>query len=169
MNSAKTLYSILTILISLIVLSISIGFIISILVFSGAMEGTVTFQPGFEAYKTDVVLYLFMALILIIYVIFIAGLLKLRQATKLLLNQKFYTSKLIHTTIFSGKCLVIVGIFSWLIDGLSSMYFEDVISISISEKTFIYLFITAMGLFLMLMGDVIKSAKTIKEENELTI
>ena len=169
MDSAKTLYSILNLIIFLIIFSIGIGLIMTVLILFNVIDGPLALKPDFVDYKNDIMQYVFMAFKLIVYIVFISGLLKLRFATKLLLEKDFYKFELIKALGFAGKAIVITGILSWLIDGLSHIYFNDEISISISEKTFVYLFVTAMGLFLMLMGNVINDAKNLKQENDLTI
>jgi len=170
MDSAKTLYQILNLIIILILLSIGVGILLFGLIFFGILPiETAAMQSDLLQYTKDPGLYVFIILILAVYGVFIYGALKLRQATKLLVAHKFYTTELTSRVILSGKCMIITGVFAWLVDGLSSLYFKQEIQIGLSEKTFIYLFMIAMGLFMMLMGKVLEDAKNLKEESDLTI
>jgi hypothetical protein len=69
----------------------------------------------------------------------------------------------------AGKCFILSGVFWWLIDGLSSIHFNNEFSIGVSEKTFIYLFIIVIGLFFMLTSRLFDKALELKNENDLTI
>ena len=170
MDSAKTLYNILNTILILITLAIGIGLVLFFLVFFNVLPAnTVSYRPDLITYKNDVELYGFIALMLMVYTVFTYGIWKLKEATKLLMGHDFYNIELIKRITISGKCMVLTGVFAWLTDGLSNIYFKQFTSISLTEKTFIYLFIIAVGLFMMLVGRVINDAKQHKEENELTI
>jgi len=170
MNSAKTLYNILNAILILILIAIGVGVVLSFLVFFNVLPAnTVSYRPDLMTYRSDVEIYGFFALMLMVYTVFTYGIWKLKEATKFLMGLDFYNIELIKRITISGKCMLLTGVFAWLIDGLSNIYFKQLISIGLTEKTFIYLFIMAMGLFMMLMGSVINDAKQLKQENELTI
>lgn len=170
MDSAKTLYSILNILIILILFSIGLGLVLVLLMFLNVIPtDTIASKSNLLAHKNNPGLYVFIILMLTIYGVFVYGLWKLKAAAKHLLQQAFYNLKLIKDITISGKYLVLTGVFAWLIDGLSGIYFKHEFSIQLSDKIFTYLFIIAMGLLMMLIGNVINDAKNIKQENDLTI
>ena len=106
---------------------------------------------------------------LLIYLVFLYGLFKLRIVAKLFLNNTFYASEIGKNINISGKCFVLTGAFWWCFDGLSSLYFENTISIGVSEKSFIYLFFMVVGLFLMLASKLSDNVLRLKTESELTI
>lgn len=170
MNSAKTLYSILNLIIILILISIGLGILLFVVSYFTDLPINTSFnQQDLSSYPNDIALYIFMGLNILVYAVFIAGIWRLRQVTQLFIEHKFYTTALISKIGTAGKFFLLSGVFMWLINGLSNAYFKQEIKISIGEKTFVYLFIIAMGLFMMLIGSVIKDAKSLKEENGLTI
>lgn len=170
MISAKILHNLLNIIVYLILISITIGMIFSVLMFFSELPSDkVLTGSNLMTYKGDSGLYVFISLMLLVYVVFIFGIWKLKEACGFLMEHNFYNTELIKKIIIFGKCMIIAGVFSWLIDGLSSIHFNHEASISLTEKTFMYLFIIAIGLFAMLMGNILYDAKTLKEENDLTI
>jgi len=172
MNTAKTLFSILNVLIFLIFLALGIGLLIGMFSLLGYIDGNSTITiDGKNIVKSDLTTahYIFMMLNLIVYLVFIFGVIKLRQVAKLLLYNDIYDLSLISNTELVGKSFVITGIFWWLFDGLSSVHFNNELSIGVSDKTFIYLFITCIGLFIMLVSNIIGNGIQLKAENDLTI
>lgn len=168
MDTPKTLFSTLNALIFIIILAIAIGLLITVLSVSGAIPEA-TFKNEILLSELDRTHYLFMALNLIVYAVFIYGLFKLRIVSKLFLNNTFYDSELSKNSNLAGKCFVLSGVFWWLFDGLSSIHFNNKISIGVSEKTFIYLFFIVIGLFFMLTSKLFDKALELKNENDLTI
>lgn len=168
MDIPKTLFSTLNTLIFVIILAITIGLLITILSVSGVISET-TFKNEILFSDLDWTHYLFMALNLIVYSVFIYGLFKLRIVSKLFLNNTFYDSELGKNSNLAGKCFILAGVFWWLFDGLSSIHFNNEFSIEVSEKTVIYLFFIVIGLFLMLTGKLFDKALELKNENDLTI
>jgi hypothetical protein len=168
MDTPKTLFSTLNALIFVIILAITIGFLITILSVSGVISEP-TFKNDISFSDLGWTHYLFMALNLIVYSVFIYGLFRLRIVSKLFLNNTFYNSELGKNSNLAGKCFILSGVFWWLIDGLSSIHFNNEFSIGVSEKTFIYLFIIVIGLFFMLTSRLFDRALELKNENDLTI
>jgi len=169
MNTTKSLYSVLNVLIFLVILAISIGVIFTGLSMAGINFESVNFMDPQSITELTGAHYIFMALNLIFYIVFIFGLWKLRNVAKLFLNNTFYDSALGRNCDFAGKSFVLAGVFWWLFDGLSSIHFDRQFSIAVSDKTFVYLFIIAIGLFLMLTSKLFDNALELKTENELTI
>ncbi len=172
MNTAKSLFSTLNILIFLILLALGLGLLFTILSVIGITDISPTFEvDGNKIAYSDLssAHYIFMGLNLIFYGIFIYGLLKLRMVAKLMLANDIYHSSLSINTDLAGKSFVLTGTFWWLFDGLSSIHFNNEFSIGVSDKTFIYLFIICIGLFLMLTSKLIDNAIQLKTENDLTI
>ncbi len=168
MKSAKTLHSILSIIIYLILLVIAVGIIMLVLFLTGILDTSTIFNDITE-YLKDPSLYVFMGLILIVYGIFVYGLCQLRAAAKGFISHQFYDINHLKNLSIAGKCFVLTGTFAWLFDGLSSIYFQSKFSLSMNDKTFMYLFIIAIGLFIMIIGQALNDARQLKEENELTI
>jgi|GEM_PF-5707354 len=169
MNSAKTLYTLLNIFFVLLVFSISISMVFAILIGIGLDISLVSPDSEVLAYTNEPMFYVFAILLLVIYGIFCYGIWQLRKAASFFMSNTFYTQNVVKVLAIAGKSFVITGIFAWVIDGLSGIYFNSEIMLSLSDKTFMYLFLTSIGLFIMLMSTVIKDAMSIKEENDLTV
>lgn len=169
MSSARTLFSILNVIIFLLLISIGLGIFFFVMMLFGVDQDFINIDKDVLSFRTEGMIIVYTILRLGIYAVFIAALRKLRKATKLLLKKDFYNNELILALLTSGKFMVISGIFSWCIDGVGKVFFKFKFSIGLSEKTLVYLFIISMGLFLMLMSSVLKDAKVVKEENDLTI
>lgn len=169
MNTPKTLNSILNIIIFLIIISLVLGVLFTILTLTGS---TLSFMPpetleNYSKHTPDI--YIFMGLTLGVYLIFGYGLFRLKKAAKLFLSNNIYNEDLSKNINVSGICMIVSGIFWWLFDGLGAIHFKNSFSIGVSEKTFIYLFFVAIGLFMMLVSKVFNNARQLKEENDLTI
>ncbi|WP_405574988.1 hypothetical protein [Winogradskyella sp. Asnod2-B02-A] len=169
MNSAKTLYTILNVIIFLILMSIGIGIFILAMILLGIKQDFIGLKYDALTFKTEKLLYIFTFLELLVYAVFVDALLKLRKATKLLLKNDFYNTELTNGMFNSGKLMVFSSVALWLIDEIGNMFYKRQVILGLSEKTLVYLLIIAMGLFLMLMSTVFKDTKAIKEENDLTI
>ncbi|WP_179339348.1 hypothetical protein [Winogradskyella ludwigii] len=169
MNSAKTLYTILNVIIFLILMSIGLGiFVLSMILFD-VKQDFIGLKYDALTFKTERMLYVFTFLELLVYVVFVAALWELRKATKLLLKKDFYNTELISGMFNSGKLMILSSVALWFIDEISNMFYKRQVLVGLSEKTLVYLLIIAMGLFLMLMSTVLRDTKIIKEENDLTI
>jgi hypothetical protein len=168
MDSSKTLFTTLNALIFVIILAIIGGLLLTILSISGVYTDSIV-NNDISFSDLGWTHYLFMALNLIVYSVFIYGLFRLRIVSKLFLNNTFYNSELGKNSNLTGKCFILSGVFWWLIDGLSSIHFNNEFSIGVSEKTFIYLFIIVIGLFFMLISRLFDKALELKNENDLTI
>lgn len=169
MNTSKVLYTTLNALIFLVILAIAAGIIISALSISGVAFENAKLSNDTPFSELTGAHYLFMGLNLIFYIVFIYGLFKLRSVAKLFLNNTFYDSELGKNSALSGKSFVLAGVFWWLFDGLSTIHFDHNLSIGVSDKTFIYLFIIVIGMFLMLTSKLFDNALELKSENDLTI
>ena len=169
MNSAKTLYTILNVIIFLILMSIGIGIFILAMILLGIKQDFIGLKYDALTFKTERLLYIFTFLELLVYVVFVAALWELRKATKLLLKNDFYNTELTNGMFNSGKLMVFSSVALWLIDEIGNMFYKRQVILGLSEKTLVYLLIIAMGLFLMLMSTVLRDTKIIKEENDLTI
>tara|TARA_R110002111_G_scaffold103778_1_gene160913 strand:- start:6462 stop:6971 length:510 start_codon:yes stop_codon:yes gene_type:complete len=169
MNSAKTLYAILNVIIILILISIGLGIFYFAMILFGVKQDFIGIEEDALVYKTEAMLYGFTFLKLLVYAVFVDALLKLRKATKLLLKNDFYNTELISGMFNSGKLMILSSVALWFIDEISNMFYKKQVVLGLSEKTLVYLLIIAMGLFLMLMSTVLRDTKTVKEENDLTI
>jgi len=169
MNSAKTLYTLLNVLFVLLIFSIGISILFAILIGVGLDVSFVSTDSEVLEYTNDSLFYVFAVLLLIIYGIFCYGIWQLRKAASIFMTKAFYTESAVRVLAMAGKSFVITGIFAWVIDGLSNIHFNSEISLSLSDKTFMYLFLTSIGLFILLMSAVIKDAMSLKEENDLTV
>jgi len=169
MSSARILYSILNVIIFLILIGIGLGIFVLGMFLFGVKQDFVLINQDVTSFKTKAMLYVFTILMLGVYAIFVVALWKLRSATKLLLKKDFYNSELIKAISDSGKFMVITGVTSWSVDGISDVFFKFRFVIGLSEKTIVCLLVVAIGLFLMLVSTVLRDTKAIKEENELTI
>ncbi|NRR92039.1 hypothetical protein HSX10_10720 [Winogradskyella undariae] len=169
MNSAKTLYAILNVIIILILISIGLGIFYFAMILFGVKQDFIGIEEDALIYKTEAMLYRFTFLKLGVYVAFVVALWRLRKATKWLLKNDFYNTELISGMFNSGKLMVFSSIALWFIDEIGNMFYKRQVILGLSEKTLVYLLIIAMGLFLMLMSTVLRDTKAIKEENDLTI
>ncbi|WP_225036697.1 DUF2975 domain-containing protein [Winogradskyella sp. SM1960] len=169
MSSAKTLYTILNVIIFLILASIGLGIFVLAMILFGVKQDFIGIGEDVLIYKTEAMLYRYSFLKLVVYAVFVVALWKLRKATKLLLKNDFYNTKLIKDMFNSGKLMILSSVALWVIDEMSNMFFKRHPLLGLSEKTLVYLLIIAMGLFLMLMSTVLKDTKVIREENDLTI
>ncbi|MEM6516870.1 MAG: DUF2975 domain-containing protein [Bacteroidota bacterium] len=84
----------------------------------------------------------------------------------------FQKAKPFHVNVIKnfgiiGKILCYGGIASIVLSTVFIVYFKSKIKISLGFSP--YLFITALGLFFMVLSEVFKIAKHAKEENELTV
>lgn len=169
MNSAKTLYAILNVIIILILISIGLGIFVLAMILFGVKQDFIGLKYDALIFKTERMLYVFTFLELLVYAVFVDALWKLRKATKLLLKNDFYNTELISGMFNSGKLMVLSSVALWFIDEIGNRFYKRQVLDGLSEKTLVYLLIIAMGLFLMLMSTVLRDTKAIKEENELTI
>ncbi|ARV09536.1 hypothetical protein BTO05_07735 [Winogradskyella sp. PC-19] len=169
MNSARTLYLILNTIIILLLVGIGLGVFIYIMMLFGVEQDFIGIDMDKANFKTEVKHIFYTILRLGVYAIFIKALWNLRKVIKLFLNKDFYNSQLITLLLTSGKLMVITGVSGWCIDAMSDVFFKFRFTIGISETTLAYLFIIAVGLFLMLISTVLRDTKAIKEENDLTI
>jgi len=169
MNSAKTLYYLLNVIIFLILISIGLGIFVLTMILFGVEQDFIGIKEDPLTYKTESMLYRYTFFKLVIYAVFVAALWKLRKATKLLLKNDFHNAELIKEMFNSGKLMILCSVALWFIDELSNRYFKRHVLDGLSEKTLVYLLVIMIGLFLMLMSTVLKDTKAIKEENELTI
>ncbi|MBC3845542.1 DUF2975 domain-containing protein [Winogradskyella echinorum] len=169
MNSAKTLYAILNVIIFLLLIGIGLGIFVLAMVLFGVEQDLIGLKHNALVFKTERMLYVFTFLELGVYAAFVVALWRLRKATKLLLKNDFYNGELIKSMFNSGKLMVLSSIALWLIDEIGNMFYKRQVVLGLSEKTLVYLLIIAMGLFLMLMSTVLRETKVIKEENDLTI
>lgn len=169
MNSAKTLYAILNVIIILILISIGLGIFVLTMILFGVKQDFIDFKYDALTFKTERMLYIFTFLELLVYAVFVDALWKLRKATKLLLKKDFYNIELISGMFNSGKLMILSSVALWFIDEIGNMFYKRQVILGLSEKTLVYLLIIAMGLFLMLMSTVLRDTKAIKEENDLTV
>jgi hypothetical protein len=169
MNSAKTLYLILNVILILILISIGLGIFVLAMILFGVKQDFVLLSEDLLTYKTEAMLYGFTFLELGVYAAFAVALWRLRKATKLLLKNDFYNTEFICGMFNSGKLMVLSSIALWFIDEIGNMFYKRQVLVGLSEKTLVYLLIIAMGMFLMLISTVLKDAKAIKNENDLTV
>ncbi len=169
MNSSKALYTTLNALIFLVILVIGVMLIFTGLSIAGFDFDFVKLTDTRSISEISGLHYLLIGLNLILYLVFIYGLIKLRTVASLFLNNTYYDPELGKNIDLSGKSFVLTGIFWWIVDGLSSFFLNHHISIGVSEKTFVYLFIIVIGLFFILAGKLFDNAYTLKSENDLTI
>lgn len=169
MSSARLLYSILNIIMILLLIGIGLGVFVYMALLFGVEQDFILIREDVNDFKTQAKHTVAVLLKLGVYAVFIAAIWKLRHATKLLLKKDFYNNQLIAALSISGKYMVITGVLGWCIDILSDVFFKFRFTIGITETNLAYLFIIAVGLFLMLMSSVLIETKAIKEENDLTV
>lgn len=169
MDSAKTLYAILNVIIFLLLIGIGLGIFVLAMVLFGVEQDFIGLKHDALVFKTESMLYFFTFLELGVYVAFVVALWRLRKATKLLLKNDFYNIELISGMFNSGKLMVMSSVALWVIDEIGNMFYKRQVFIGLTEKTLVYLLIIAMGLFLMLMSTVLRDTKSVKDENDLTI
>lgn len=169
MNSAKTLYSILNIIIFLLLIGVGLGIFFFTSILFGVEQEIISLEEDVANFKTETKFYFFTILRLAVYVVFIVALMKWRKVTKLLLKDDFYNQELIQSLFYAGRVMVIATVSSWCIDWIGNLFFRFKFIVGLTEKSLVYLLIIAVGLFLMLMSIILRDTKAIKEENDLTI
>ncbi len=168
MKNKQLLINILNILLFFIIGGMVLG-ILLIVFGTESLQTILSTKLNVLNSSSQSVVYLFMVATLIIYGVFTLGLWHFRKAGLYLLKSGFKQTNLGKHVTIAGKSFVLSGVFWWLIDGLSAIVFSQELSISVSNKTFIYLFFIAVGIFMMLMSTVLKEAQQLKQENDLTI
>lgn len=106
----------------------------------------------------------------IAYIMFMVGLFYLRRVGRYLLSKRYFTIDIISNLkksgvflIFSGAMSFIGFIITWIIE-INSNHIT-IFNIDIALP----FFISIIGLFFIIQSDVLLSAKSFKEENDLTI
>lgn len=103
------------------------------------------------------------AYILYVYVIF-----QLKKMIDLFIKRLLFDDEVIKKLNIIGKIFIIVVLLTNIPTLFYSMYFSENIEININYSDSI-LFNVAIGLFFMILSEVFKIAKNLKEENELTV
>ncbi|MFK2818908.1 DUF2975 domain-containing protein [Flavobacteriaceae sp. LMIT009] len=127
-------------------------------------------QVDLDVYEWSLQSWILLALGVFAYILFMVGLYFLRKVGRYLLSEKYFSVSVIKNLNKSGSFLILSGVLGVL--GFLIIY---VIKLN-SGTTAIYnsdislpLFISIVGLFFIIQSEVLLSAKTFKEENDLTI
>ncbi|HBY67602.1 MAG TPA: hypothetical protein DEG69_07540 [Flavobacteriaceae bacterium] len=105
------------------------------------------------------------------YIIFLLGLYYLKKTAKHVLNNNFLKTPVIENLKRSGNMLTIAGIFlmvTYTVFWLSTLSLGT-IKLTYGTNIMIPLFLIIIGLFFILQSNALFKAKSIKEENDLTI
>lgn len=108
---------------------------------------------------------------LITYVIFLRGLYYLRKMAKSLLSNKYFSGNIIKNLKKSGNHFLITGSISfglYVVLWLHKLY-GGKFQLIYDANLFIPLFLMIIGIFFIIQGNTLDLAKSIKEENELTV
>ena len=108
---------------------------------------------------------------IISYIFFIIALFQLRKIAKHLLKKNYFTALIINSLKKSGKAFVYSGIFSFSIVVISFFrrLIDKTFQLTFDSDLIICLFITTIGLFLIIQSKAMLSAKELQQENDLTI
>jgi Protein of unknown function (DUF2975) len=107
---------------------------------------------------------------IIAYVMFMIGLFYLRRVGRYLLSKRYFTIQVVSNLKKSGLFLIFSGVMSFM-----GFIITWVIKINSNQLTIYNIdmalpfFICIIGLFFIIQSDVLLSAKSFKEENDLTI
>lgn len=107
-----------------------------------------------------------------IFTLFVKGIWHLKKSAHFFLNQDFYQAKNIQHLNSSGKSFVFSGllfalyyIIEWIFNIIALGHFN----LGLNTEYIPPIFMIIIGIFLMIQSQVIKQAKTYKDENDLTI
>jgi len=108
---------------------------------------------------------------IISYICFILALFQLRKVAGHLLKNKYFTTSIINSLKKSGNEFIYSGTISFSIIVISffNRLFDKTFQLTFDSDLMFCLFITSIGLFLLIQSKAMLSAKEIKQENDLTI
>ncbi len=108
---------------------------------------------------------------LITYVIFLRGLYYLRKTAKHLLLNKYFSENIIHNLKETGNHFLLTGIIllTLFIAIWVKKLYGGKLELIYDSNLLIPLFLTIIGMFFIIQSNTLVMAKSIKEENELTV
>ena len=124
-----------------------------------------------ELTELPILYWMGIALSFLSYIIFLFGLYYLRRTANYVLNNNFMQIQVIENLKRSGNMFSIAGVFlmvTYAIFWLSRLSLGT-IKLTYGTNLMIPLFLIIIGLFFILQSNALFKAKSIKEENDLTI
>lgn len=104
------------------------------------------------------------------YCFFVYGLFLFRKVLTLFSKRQIFEHKVIVLLNRIGKFFVIASLLAVSVNFIAKIYINDKIEVGIQGGFFdSFLFTASLGLFFMVLSEVFANAKSIKEENDLTI
>ena len=164
------LKTILDILLILLVLSVSTTFILFIIsLFTNSsmpMEVNNRSVETLNASTITLISISFLFSILSVYIIFL-----LRKLIRSFFKLKFYTRLQVSLFNLIGQLIIVTAIGRTILNFFSLLLLEGKAKLGIEVDTSFdnLLFILAIGLFFIYMSKIFENARTMKEENELTV
>jgi hypothetical protein len=101
------------------------------------------------------------------YLLIIAALYFFRKVLNHFIRVKIFEKTVIIGFKKVGNLLIISGLISLIVSTISSLHFEQKVSMSFSLNE--HLIIICLGLFFLILSEIFKIAKNTKQENDLTI
>ncbi len=125
-----------------------------------------------EIYDWSVFSWTIHLLSLVSYVLLLIGIKQLKKAAKHMLKKNLFAIKISDFLRKSGKYLIFSSVISYLtflIVFIKNLTIENKLNIIFDNNLLLQMIITAVGLFFLIQSDVLRTAKQLKEENDLTI
>ena len=107
--------------------------------------------------------------LLILYFLFIRGVYHLRATIPLLHTGDLFAEKVSEHFSKAGKLFSIVGVLGILCKFILPLISNSKMEIALDIATIGFVFLIIIGLFFLFFGEVFQKAKTIQDENKLTI
>ena len=164
------LKTILDILFIILVLSVSATFILFLIsIFTNHSMPVEVNNRAIETLNASTYTLIFISFlfsILSIYIIYL-----LRKLVRSFFKLKFYTRLQISLFNLIGQLIIVTAIGKVILNFFSLLILEGKAKLGIEADTSFdnLLFILAIGLFFIYMSRIFENARTIKEENELTV
>ena len=104
------------------------------------------------------------------YCFFVYGLFLFRKVLTLFSKRQIFEDEVIVLLNRIGKFFVIASVLAFSVDFIAKIYINNKIEVGIEGGFFdSFLFTASLGLFFMVLSEVFANAKSMKEENDLTI
>ena len=108
--------------------------------------------------------------LVIAYCFFVYDLFLFRKVLTLFSKRQIFEDKVIVLLNRIGKFFVIASVLAFSVDFIAKIYINNKIEVGIEGGFFdSFLFTASLGLFFMVLSEVFANAKSMKEENDLTI
>lgn len=106
----------------------------------------------------------------IAYLLYVYAVFQLKKTIDLFIKRLLFDDEVINKLNIIGKIFVVVALITGITSFSSSLFFNQHIELDLTSYfSDSMLFNVAIGLFFMILSEVFKIAKNLKEENDLTV